>query len=106
MDRTLVPSQVLTAAVALEVPHAEVHHPNIIVLAAKVRVAGHGIHLKDAMLNGQQRNVKLNTLRSPLPLLSKPEAMAAAVGSLMMRGTFIPEIVPASFVAWRCKSLK
>mmetsp|Transcript_25358 Transcript_25358/g.59171 ORF Transcript_25358/g.59171 Transcript_25358/m.59171 type:complete len:434 (+) Transcript_25358:700-2001(+) len=38
--------------------------------------------------------------------LSRPYAMAAAVGSLMMRITLRPEMVPASLVAWRCASLK
>mmetsp|Transcript_17083 Transcript_17083/g.53112 ORF Transcript_17083/g.53112 Transcript_17083/m.53112 type:complete len:271 (-) Transcript_17083:544-1356(-) len=38
--------------------------------------------------------------------LSSPYAIAAAVGSLMMRITLSPEIVPASLVAWRCASLK
>ena len=40
------------------------------------------------------------------PFLSRPYAIAAAVGSLMMRATFMPEMVPASLVAWRCASLK
>mmetsp|Transcript_11053 Transcript_11053/g.47204 ORF Transcript_11053/g.47204 Transcript_11053/m.47204 type:complete len:423 (+) Transcript_11053:547-1815(+) len=40
------------------------------------------------------------------PFLSRPYAIAAAVGSLMMRATFKPEMVPASLVAWRCASLK
>mmetsp|Transcript_19503 Transcript_19503/g.52382 ORF Transcript_19503/g.52382 Transcript_19503/m.52382 type:complete len:201 (-) Transcript_19503:483-1085(-) len=38
--------------------------------------------------------------------LSRPYAMAAAVGSLMMRRMFIPEMVPASFVDCLCASLK
>jgi len=38
--------------------------------------------------------------------LSKPYAKAAAVGSLMIRFTVSPAISPASFVAWRCASLK
>ena len=38
--------------------------------------------------------------------LSKPYAKAAAVGSLMIRFTVKPAISPASFVAWRCASLK
>mmetsp|Transcript_29772 Transcript_29772/g.77015 ORF Transcript_29772/g.77015 Transcript_29772/m.77015 type:complete len:450 (+) Transcript_29772:691-2040(+) len=38
--------------------------------------------------------------------LSRPYAIAAAVGSLMIRITFRPEMVPASLVAWRCASLK
>lgn len=49
---------------------------------------------------------KIRTLRSPSVFLSRPYAMAAAVGSLMMRRTFKPAIRPASFVAWRCESLK
>jgi len=32
--------------------------------------------------------------------LSKPYAIAAAVGSFKILTTFIPEIVPASFVAY------
>ena len=39
-------------------------------------------------------------------VFSRPYDRAAAVGSLMMRSTFRPEIWPASFVAWRCASLK
>mmetsp|Transcript_21305 Transcript_21305/g.54268 ORF Transcript_21305/g.54268 Transcript_21305/m.54268 type:complete len:335 (-) Transcript_21305:313-1317(-) len=38
--------------------------------------------------------------------LSRPYAIAAAVGSLMMRITLRPAMVPASLVAWRCASLK
>ena len=38
--------------------------------------------------------------------LSRPYASAAAVGSLMMRRTLRPAILPASFVACRCASLK
>ena len=41
--------------------------------------------------------------RSPL---SSPYASAAAVGSLMIRSTLRPAIVPASLVAWRCASSK
>ena len=50
---------------------------------------------------------KIRTLRALLSLiLSRPYAIAAAVGSLIMRSTSRPAIVPASFVAWRCASLK
>ena len=42
----------------------------------------------------------------PVFFLSRPYASAAAVGSLRMRRTLRPAIVPASFVAWRCASLK
>src|SRR5258705_9171823 len=40
------------------------------------------------------------------PSLSSPYASDAAVGSLMMRLTSRPAILPASLVAWRCASLK
>ena len=43
---------------------------------------------------------------APLPCLSRPKASAAAVGSLMMRSTSRPAILPASLVAWRWLSLK
>ncbi len=38
--------------------------------------------------------------------LSSPYASAAAVGSLMIRKTSSPAILPASLVACRCESLK
>ena len=38
--------------------------------------------------------------------LSKPYAIAAAVGSLITRRTLRPAIVPASLVACLCESLK
>mmetsp|Transcript_3693 Transcript_3693/g.9155 ORF Transcript_3693/g.9155 Transcript_3693/m.9155 type:complete len:324 (+) Transcript_3693:217-1188(+) len=49
---------------------------------------------------------KTSTFFSPSPSLSRPYAIAAAVGSLMMRSTVRPAIWPASLVAWRCASLK
>ena len=42
---------------------------------------------------------KIKILLSPFPFLSSPYAIAAAVGSLIMRNTFSPAIAPASFVA-------
>mmetsp|Transcript_27244 Transcript_27244/g.83981 ORF Transcript_27244/g.83981 Transcript_27244/m.83981 type:complete len:223 (+) Transcript_27244:1255-1923(+) len=42
----------------------------------------------------------------PSSALSRPYASAAAVGSLMIRKTSNPAMRPASFVAWRCESLK
>ena len=44
--------------------------------------------------------------RLPAAFLSRPYAIAAAVGSLIMRSTSRPQIAPASFVACRCASLK
>ena len=52
---------------------------------------------------------KMSTLRSrrsPPALRSSPYAMAAAVGSLMMRSTLRPAMTPASLVACRWLSLK
>jgi hypothetical protein len=50
---------------------------------------------------------KIKILRSlPSFSLSKPYAIAAAVGSLIIRTTLSPEIVPASLVAYLYASLK
>ena len=49
---------------------------------------------------------KMSTLRSDDDCLSRPYAIAAAVGSLMMRSTLRPAIEPASLVDARCESLK
>ena len=38
--------------------------------------------------------------------LSRPNANAAAVGSLIILSTFKPAIFPAASVAFRCESLK
>ena len=49
---------------------------------------------------------KMSTLRSDDDCLSRPYAIAAAVGSLMMRSTLRPAIEPASLVEARWESLK
>src|SRR6266481_5412424 len=41
-----------------------------------------------------------------LPFLSRPYAIAAVVGSLMMQRTCRPTMMPASLVAWCCTLLK
>ena len=46
---------------------------------------------------------KMRTLRSPIPLFSRPYATAAAVDSLMIRRTLIPGMVAASNVSQRLK---
>ena len=48
----------------------------------------------------------IKTFCSDFLLVSNPYAIAAAVGSLIIRKTFNPAIAPASLVAWRCESLK
>merc|ERR1719235_2221914 len=100
---------------ALELRAEVVEEAVVEVLPAEVGVAGGGLDLEDALLDGQQETSKvppprskMTTLRSPamLDFLSRPYAMAAAVGSLMIRITFSPAMAPASLVAWRCESLK
>mmetsp|Transcript_71125 Transcript_71125/g.160920 ORF Transcript_71125/g.160920 Transcript_71125/m.160920 type:complete len:300 (-) Transcript_71125:279-1178(-) len=49
---------------------------------------------------------KISTFLSSSLSWSRPKAMAAAVGSLMMRKTSKPAMEPASLVAWRWLSLK
>mmetsp|Transcript_7850 Transcript_7850/g.21819 ORF Transcript_7850/g.21819 Transcript_7850/m.21819 type:complete len:367 (-) Transcript_7850:808-1908(-) len=46
------------------------------------------------------------TMIVSLFFFSRPYARDAAVGSLTMRSTSRPAILPASLVAWRCESLK
>ena len=48
----------------------------------------------------------IRTLDSLFLTLSKPYAIAAAVGSLIILKTFNPAIAPASLVACLCESLK
>ena len=67
--------------------------------------------MPSSMANSDTSNVppprsKINTFVSPLAFLSNPYAIAAAVGSLMIRLTSKPAIAPASLVACRCESLK
>ena len=49
---------------------------------------------------------KSYTAITPSCPLSKPYAMAAAVGSFNKRNTFNPANLAASFVLWRCASSK
>lgn len=63
------------------------------------------------MVNNETSNVppprsNIRTFLYPWPFLSKPYAIAAAVGSLMILKTFNPAIDPASLVACLCESLK
>ena len=82
------------------------------VLAAQVRVARSREHLEDAIVNREEDTSKVPPPRSKTRIFFspdfsfKPYAIAAAVGSLMMRMTLRPAIVPASLVAWRWASLK
>mmetsp|Transcript_80485 Transcript_80485/g.203498 ORF Transcript_80485/g.203498 Transcript_80485/m.203498 type:complete len:354 (+) Transcript_80485:315-1376(+) len=57
-DGTLVSSQILASVLALEILHAEIHNAVVKVLTAKVRVTSSGLHLEDAILNGQKRDIE------------------------------------------------
>ncbi|ETE67607.1 hypothetical protein L345_06606, partial [Ophiophagus hannah] len=94
-DGPLVVCNVLLM-LALELRHKVVHHAIVKILAAQVSVPGGRFHFKDAILNRQDGHIKGATA----------QAMAAAVGSLMMRRTLSPAMVPASLVACRWESLK
>ena len=67
------------------------------------RVSGDGLDLKDPVLDSQNGDVNLEL--EPF-FLSSPNAIAAAVGSLIIWSTFKPAMIPASSVAWHWKSLK
>ena len=81
---TLVVADVLLG-LALEVLGEVVDHAVVEVLTTKVGVTSSGLHLEDALLNGEERHIEGSTteiedenVRSA-PFLSRPYAMAAAV---------------------------
>ena len=63
--------------------------------------ATHNDSLEEIFENKEQ--IEVSRFYEKLP---KPYAIAAAVGSLIILNTFKPAIVPASFVACLCASLK
>ena len=76
-----------------------------------MRVAVGGLHFEHAVADVEDRHVEGAAAQVEhqdrlVGFLLKPVDSAAAVGSLMMRSTSTPAIRPASFVAWRCASLK
>ena len=72
-----------------------VHQSLIEVLFSQVGVSAGSKNLKNTTINGQDVPPPL----SP-PFLSKPQAIVAAVGSLIIRGTSSPAMMHASFVVW------
>ena len=67
--------------------------------------------IPSSIVNKEQSNVpppisKINTFFSPSLFLSNPYAIAAAVGSLIIRRGFSPAIKQASLVEFLCESLK
>eukprot|EP00438_Fugacium_kawagutii_P036332 Skav220744 [mRNA] locus=scaffold2753:403536:404242:+ [translate_table: standard] len=87
-DGALVASHVLATILSLEVLDAKIDHPVVEVLTTQVGVTSSGLHFEDSVLNGQQRHVE-----------SSATHVVDEDISLMMRNTFMPEMVPASLVA-------
>mmetsp|Transcript_66492 Transcript_66492/g.105219 ORF Transcript_66492/g.105219 Transcript_66492/m.105219 type:complete len:169 (+) Transcript_66492:867-1373(+) len=57
-DGTLVACHVLATILSLEVLHAEIHNSVVEVFTTQVSVTSSGLHLKDSVLNGQQRHIE------------------------------------------------
>jgi hypothetical protein len=98
---------------ALEFLHEVVNKVVVKVFTTEVGVTSGSLDLEDALLNSQEGHIKgsstqikISTFLLPETFLSSPYAMVAAAGSLMICKTLRPEIMPASFVAWCCESLK
>ena len=54
----MVSSEILPAIFPHEIVHAEVHNSAVEVLASPMRVTGRRLHLKDAVLDREERDVK------------------------------------------------
>jgi hypothetical protein len=81
------------------------------VVAAEMRVAVGGDDFKDAVVQFENRNVECAAAEvvdgdDAVLLFVEAVGERAAVGSLTRRRTSRPAMRPASFVAWRCASLK
>ena len=111
LQRHLVGGEV-DPLVALELRDHPVDDRLVEVVAAEVVVAVGRLDLEDAVAELEHRHVERAAAevededRLVAPSLSSPYASAAAVGSLMIRRTLRPAILPASFVASRCALLK
>ena len=99
------------AALLFEFVEDPIHDAIVPVITAEVSITVCRFDFEDAVADFQNRNVERATAevvnRDLLVLfLVETVCQEAAVGSLIMRNTSRPAILPASLVAWRCESLK
>ena len=99
------------AALRLELCNQPVHNALVEVIAAQVRITVGRLHLDDALADLKDRDIKgaaaevIDRDRLVL-LLVEAVGQSSRVGSFTIRFTSSPAILPASFVACRCASLK
>ena len=111
LQRLRVLAQV-DAVVLLELVGEVVDDPAVEVVAAQMGVARGRPDLDDPVADVEDADVEGAAAEVEdedglvAPSCPCPYARAAAVGSLMIRRTSSPAILPASLVAWRCASLK
>jgi hypothetical protein len=97
--------------VALELRHDPLDHPLVEVVPAEVGVAVRGLHLHDALAHLEDRDVEGAAAEvvdgDRLVLLLVEAVGERGRGRLVDDAQHLePAIWPASFVAWRCESLK
>jgi NAD-specific glutamate dehydrogenase len=76
-------------ALALKIPDKVVHETIIEIFSTKMGITSGGFDFENTLLDNEKGDIE-----------------SSAVGSLMIRRTFIPDMVPASFVACLCESLR
>jgi hypothetical protein len=87
------------------------------VLSTEASVYSNGLNLDIILLKCENRHIQSTTTLPKLKMktclnrwldgfMLRPYAIAAAVGSLIIRITLRPAITPASILAWRCELLK
>ena len=74
-DGTLVASHVLATILSLEVLHAEIHHSVVEVFTTQMGVTSSGLHLKDSILNCQQRHIESASTHVVDQHISLPSAL-------------------------------
>ena len=110
LKRHLVPAQI-DPLVFFEFIGQIIDEPQVEVLATEVGVAVGGLDLEDPFADLQDADIESAAAQVEngdllFGFFVEPIARDAAVGSLMIRWTLRPAILPASLVAWRWLSLK